>query len=125
MERLSIGPVTPRSGLDLRVAQPVDPARRDPQGNKQEAASLKLDAASIEGLDLAEQVAAIEKLRETISGLEHNRLKIDRHKESGHFIYRIFNQDTGETIRRWPPESYLDLVTFLRDEEGRLLDERA
>lgn len=125
MDRLIIGQAAPRSAIDLRIAEPIEPARKDPQGTRQETATLKLDPASIEGLDLDEQVAAIEKLRETISALEYNRLKIDRHEESGHFIYRIFNQDTGETIRRWPPKNYLDLITFLRDEEGRLLDERA
>lgn len=127
MERLTTGTVLDRPRLELRAAEPVEPARKDRQGDKPaEAASLKKeDSARLDLRDLAEQVAAIEKMRSDVSALKSNRLRIDRHEESGQFIYRIFNEDTGETIRRWPPEGYLDLVAFLKDEQGKLVDERA
>lgn len=127
MERLTTGTVIDRPRLELRAAEPVEPARKDPRGDRQADAASKEkgDTRRPDMRDLAEQVAAIEKMRQNVSALESNRLKIDRHEESGQFVYRIFNEDTGETIRRWPPENYLDLVAFLKDEQGRLIDERA
>lgn len=124
MERLTTGATGVRSGLDVRIAEPVEPARKDPRGSNKSDLSSKDELRAFEALDIDDQVAAIEKMRETVSALEYNRLKIDRHEESGQFIYRIFNEDTGETIRRWPPQSYLDLMVFLRDGYP-LVNERA
>lgn len=125
MERLTAGAAIVRPQLELRV-EPVEPARKDPRGDTQAQAPADTDGErGLKAFDLADQVAAIEKLRENISALESNRLSIDRHEESGHFVYRIFNEETGETIRRWPPENYLDLVAFLRDQRAGLLDKKA
>ncbi|XBQ16435.1 MAG: flagellar protein FlaG [Oceanicaulis sp.] len=67
----------------------------------------------------------IESMREEINATSRSRLRIDREGEAGRFIYKIVDSETGETMRQWPPEKYLDLVQFLRDQRGGLVDERA
>lgn len=67
----------------------------------------------------------IELMRDEINRSARNRLQIDRAEENGRFIYRILDPDTGETMRQWPPEKYLELVEYLNDKRGGLLDESA
>ena len=124
MERLIIGALAPAS-MELRSQEPgKKPASEEPRGQDDKVESAERTRATATD-DLKDQVAAIEAMRDQLSALTNNKLKIDRHDESGQFIYSIFNQDTGETIRRWPPESYLDLVSFLKDGQAGLVDERA
>ncbi|WP_107712786.1 flagellar protein FlaG [Oceanicaulis sp.] len=66
----------------------------------------------------------IEALRERVNASLRTRLQIDREEESGQFIYRLFDPETGEVMRQWPPEKYMDLVAFLKDQQGGVVDER-
>jgi len=125
MERLTNTAPPARPSLELSATEPVKPARKDPRGDEKPDRKDDASARAPRGDGLAEQVAAIEKMREDVSALTRNRLKIDRHEESGQFVYRIFNEETGETIRRWPPKNYLELIAFLSEGKGGLLDERA
>jgi len=127
MEPLTTGRAFASSRLELGVQEPgpQQPVRQNPQGQSKVEPSADADTGPFTGEDLHDQVAAIEKLRASVSALESNRLSIDRHEDSGHFIYRIINEQTGETIRKWPPDSYLDLVAFLRDGQAGLIDEQA
>jgi uncharacterized FlaG/YvyC family protein len=67
----------------------------------------------------------IELMRDEINRSARNRLQIDRAENNGRFIYRILDPDTGETMRQWPPEKYLELVEYLNDKRGGLIDESA
>lgn len=71
----------------------------------------------------AERQAQIERLAEQV--LSNSRLSIKRDEQSGDFIYLMIDNDTGETVRRWPPESYGDLVDFLQTQRAGLIDRRA
>jgi uncharacterized FlaG/YvyC family protein len=77
------------------------------------------------GKALAKTVDKIEAMRAELDVSGRSRLLIDREESAGRFIYRILNPDTGETMRQWPPEGYLDLIAYLRDGQGGLLDQRA
>ncbi len=77
------------------------------------------------GKALPQTVDKIEALRDQLDASARSRLLIDREERAGRFIYRILNPDTGETMRQWPPEGYLDLIAYLRDGQGGLLDQRA
>ena len=67
----------------------------------------------------------IEELRAEINANSRSRLSIDREGSKGQFIYRIVDPETGETMRQWPPEKYVELVAYLRDQSGGLLDQHA
>ena len=77
------------------------------------------------GKPLPKTVDKIEAMRAQLDVSGRSRLLIDREDRAGRFIYRILNPDTGETMRQWPPEGYLDLIAYLRDGQGGLLDQRA
>lgn len=79
------------------------------------------------GKALPKTVDKIEALRAQLDVSGRSRLLIDREDRAGRFIYRILNPDTGETIRQWPPEGYLDLIAYLRDTDGQgaVVDQRA
>ena len=65
--------------------------------------------------------AAVEKLIKK-SMPSNSKLQIEKDKETGTFIYRSINPDTGEIIRQWPPEQLLKLREHLRELEGMLVD---
>jgi len=65
--------------------------------------------------------AAVEKLiRRSLPS--NSRLQIEQDKETGTFIYRSVDPETGEVIRQWPPEELLKLREHLSDMEGMLFD---
>ena len=73
---------------------------------------------------IEEMRAAMDKLIR--KGLPSNsKLQIDQDKETGTFIYRSINPDTGEVIKQWPPESLLKLREHIREMEGMLVDTKA
>lgn len=70
-----------------------------------------------------ERRAEIERLAQ--SALSNSRLSIKRDDQSGDFVYIMIDEKTGEAVRRWPPESHADLVDYLRDKTGGLVDKTA
>jgi uncharacterized FlaG/YvyC family protein len=67
--------------------------------------------------------AAIEKLVKK-SLPDNSRLQIDQDKETGTYIYRSIDPDTGKVIRQWPPEELLKLQEHIHEMEGMLVDKR-
>ena len=68
------------------------------------------------------KVEQIEAMRAEINANSRSRLQIEREEDAGRFIYRIFDPATGELMRQWPPERYVELVAYLRGREGGLVD---
>jgi flagellar protein FlaG len=97
------------------------PGQRGLKGDDPVQALVKAAA----GKALPKTVDKIEAMRAQLDVSGRSRLLIDREDRAGRFIYRILNPDTGETMRQWPPEGYLDLIAYLRDGQGGLLDQRA
>jgi uncharacterized FlaG/YvyC family protein len=59
------------------------------------------------------------------SALSNSRLKILQDETDGDYIYLMVDQDTGETVRRWPPEKHGDLLEYLRTRQAGLIDRLA
>ena len=70
-----------------------------------------------------ERAAEIERLAQ--DALKNSRLKILQDENSGDYIYMMVDEDTGEQIRRWPPEKHGDLMEYLRTKTAGLLDAKA
>tara|TARA_R110000868_G_scaffold179061_2_gene419025 strand:+ start:924 stop:1229 length:306 start_codon:yes stop_codon:yes gene_type:complete len=70
-----------------------------------------------------ELVAELERLSRDMLG--NSRLSIQRETTSGDFVYLMIDKDTGETIRRWPPETHQDLAEYLRTFKAGLVNKRA
>ena len=72
---------------------------------------------------IEELQAALAKLIK--KGMPSNsKLQIERDKETGTFIYRSVDPDTGEVLKQWPPEQLLKLRESLREMEGMLVDKK-
>ena len=99
-----------------------DPVTSGSQGEAQEAKARETKREASNAIPSVDQ---IEVLRAEINASSRSRLQIERAEEAGRFIYRIFDPETGETVRQWPPEKYVELVAYLRGREGGLVDERA
>src|SRR5262245_3690964 len=65
--------------------------------------------------------SAVEKLiRRSLPS--NSKLQIEQDKETGTFIYRSVDPETGEVLRQWPPEQLLELRQYLTEVEGMLFD---
>lgn len=111
--------VVPVTGIAMSAAPaiagtsavpPVEPGMRQPNSDTR---------------DTLRQSEAIEAMRAQLSASGRTRLQIERDEEQGRFIYRLMDPETGETLRRWPPESFGDLISILRNEGGGLINEKA
>lgn len=102
--------VTSSSNAGSSAVLPVEPGAR--QSNSDTRDTLR-------------QSEAIEAMRAQLSANGRTRLQIERDEEQGRFIYRLMDPETGETLRRWPPESFGDLISILQNEGGGLINEKA
>ncbi|MEP5700999.1 MAG: flagellar protein FlaG, partial [Sneathiella sp.] len=54
-----------------------------------------------------------------------SRFSIDRDHDSGRFVYRLVNSDTGEVMKQFPGDYVLKRVAYYRDLEGLAVDSKA
>ena len=96
-------------GLSRQQSSPASPALPNP------ATQLMRD----QRVEILE--AAVEKLiRRSLPS--NSKLQIEQDRETGTFIYRSIDPETGEILRQWPPEQLLKLREDLSELEGMLFD---
>lgn len=117
---LMSGTALARPSWDAIASGRVTPATRGSQGDGMESDARKKTRLVPQEQPKIEQ---IEAMRAAINASSRSRLQIERAEDAGRFIYRILDPDTGETVRQWPPEKYVELVAYLRGREGGLVDE--
>ena len=109
-----------RSAISERAS--AEASRVQPVSEQAESAELKNEREE-KSSDVAETVANIDRLAQ--DAFKNSRLKITRDQESKDFIYMMIDQDTGEAVRRWPPESHSDLLEYLRTRTAGIVNQRA
>ena len=115
-----ISSVQPASSIAPSAAQTL----RAAAGIERPADEAAPPVAAAEG-PAAHVIRAMERVLERLSPeLTKSRLSISRDDETGKFVYRSIDTDTGEVIRQWPDEEMLRLTTYLREFEGLLVDAR-
>ena len=119
---LMSGTALARPTWDASANQRIAPVTSGSQGEAMESDARKKTRQASETIASIEM---IEAMRAQINANSRSRLQIERAEDAGRFIYRIFDPATGETVRQWPPEKYVELVAYLRGREGGILDERA
>jgi len=104
--------VNPREigvGQSRQQTSPTSPAQPDP-------ATHLMRSQRVEVLE-----AAVEKLiRRSLPS--NSKLQIEQDKETGTFIYRSIDAETGEVLRQWPSEQLLKLREHLAELEGMFFD---
>ena len=117
---LMSGTALARPSWDALASGQVKPATRGSQGDEMESQTRQKTRDFPTERPKIEQ---IEAMRAQINASSRSRLQIERAEDAGRFIYRLFDPETGETMRQWPPEKYVELVAYLRGREGGLVDE--
>lgn len=69
---------------------------------------------------------AAEAIEEFIgdSGPE-TKLRIDKDDDTGRFIYKSVDAESGEVVAQFPPETILEMISKFRDPEGLVVDDKA
>lgn len=55
----------------------------------------------------------------------NTRLRIDKDDESGRFVYKSIDSESGEVVAQFPPETILEMISKFRDPEGLVVDDEA
>lgn len=118
---LMSGTALARPAWDAIASGRVTPATSGSQGDAMESEARKKTRLVPQEQPKIDQ---IEAMRAQINANSRTRLQIERAEEAGRYIYRLFDPATGETMRQWPPEKYVELVAYLRGREGGLLDRK-
>ncbi len=93
-----------------------------PLSQQSEAATTSVNFDEEQGSPLEQVARAIEDI---IPEDSNTRLRIDRDEETGRFIYKNIDTESGEVVSQFPLESILDIVSQFRDLEGLILDNEA
>lgn len=109
----------------------LDPVERvEPTAKPNNAVSIKpkeeprRSLSLNEGIDPLETAAAkLEEIIPEFDQVSNTRLRIDKDDETGKFIYYNIDNESGEVIRRFPPESILKYLEQVRSPEGLVLDD--
>jgi uncharacterized FlaG/YvyC family protein len=117
---LMSGTALARPAWDSLANGRVTPVTSGSPGDAMESDARKKTREASAALPSLEK---IEEMRAAINASSRSRLQIERAEEAGRFIYRIFDPATGQVMRQWPPENYVELVAYLRGREGGLVDQ--
>lgn len=119
--------------LRLRPARSpaLDPVERvEPTAKQNNAVSIKPKEEPRRSLSLVEDkdpletaAALLEEIIPEFDQVSNTRLRIDKDDETGKFIYYNIDNESGEVIRRFPPESILKYLEQVRSPEGLVLDD--
>jgi len=53
------------------------------------------------------------------------KLRIDKDEETGRFVYKSIDTESGEVIKQFPPETILEIISQYRSLEGLVVDDDA
>ena len=111
--------------VDPSVASPKEGvARGSPEINNRKS------RPDDQGGENAAPVRDSDRAREVLGRLAENnlhlnsRLSIDLDKEAGAFVYRVLDNRSGEVVRQFPAEKALELMRYLGQERGLVVDRK-
>lgn len=74
---------------------------------------------------LQKAAKALEKFLPASDENRNTKLRIDRDEETGRFIYKNVDADTGEVLAQFPPAKILEIISYYREAEGLAVDSKA
>ncbi len=98
-------------GLSRQQSSPASPALPNPVTNLMRGQRVEILEEAVEKL-----------IRRSLPS--NSKLQIEQDRETGTFIYRSVDPNTGEILRQWPPEKLLELRASLTEMEGLLFDKQ-
>jgi len=119
--------------ISLKPAPVPDPDRSDsierfggvvPPSGESGPAPTTTPAASTKDQPPLEKAA--QAIDEFIGDTGSNtKLRIDKDDDTGRFVYKSIDSESGEVVSQFPPETILQIISKFRDPEGLVLDDEA
>ena len=53
------------------------------------------------------------------------RLEVEKHEDSGRFVYKAVNKESGQVERQFPSEDMLKILSSFEGRDGKFLDDTA
>ncbi len=109
--------------------------KRDAAGNSVDAQAYRQEdptfnrSAIDEAIPLADGKLSLPKVAELLDRfvpkeLPNTRLQIEHDETTGLFVYKSINAESGEIVRQYPAEEILRFISFYREREGVIVDDR-
>lgn len=112
-----VGPLRPDAGLKVQEERRI----QDEQ-SKKVAPPRDENGAGQPSDDILTAEGEIAKMANGVMST-NGRLSIDQDKDTGDYIYRLVDKDTGEIINQWPREDILRRARVAREQiEGLVVD---
>jgi flagellar protein FlaG len=58
------------------------------------------------------------------SGVERGKLIIEKDAETGKYIHSLVDPESGEVVRQWPDEDWLNFVKSMEVQQGLMFDQK-
>ena len=108
-----IPPARRRDSFTPSSQVPVEPEPPDEPNPAEEKPDRLVEFARSVGAALGDQLPA------------NTRLQILQHEETGRFVYRAVDVETGEVVRQYPPDEILRMLAYWHDLKGMAVDTSA
>jgi flagellar protein FlaG len=108
-------------------AAAISPPQRGTQDKQAAPAKKTAEEKQVSGLPVisdSDIKAALEKVNSKIAKVSSS-LKFQYRQESQQLIVKIVDNESGEVIKQYPPEEFLDMMDRISDFIGLILDEKA
>lgn len=111
---LILRPETP-PGQERRDLSAVNPGQSRPVGREELTSALRQAGAALFGPEA-------ERREQARFPNTNVRLSIAEDEETGRFVFRTVDRQTGEVLRQWPEEEILEVLQILSQIGGLLVD---
>lgn len=91
------------------------------------ASVASLSSAAVVPVQPAEKPRETDRLAEEVSKyLKENRSKLDisLDKDLNMIVTKVLQEESGEVIRQYPPETVIEVLKYLRSQRGMLVNEK-
>ncbi|MAI90534.1 flagellar protein FlaG [Ponticaulis sp.] len=112
-----ITPVKPASAVDAGLELEVKTALSDRKAPAETKKVAEEDATE------KHREALASALSERQFGPE-GKLVIERDQDTGKFVQKVIDPDSGEVLRQWPEEKFLELAKQMGEAYGLMVDQQ-
>lgn len=124
-------------GIEAEIARPaVVVSKKDessasvaarPAAASTAASVASISSAAVVPVQPADKPSETERIAEEMSKyLKENRSKLDisLDKDLNMIVTKVLQEESGEVIRQYPPETVIEVLKYLRSQRGMLVNEK-
>lgn len=115
----------PKGPGDVKPVVSEQPVKKELKEESSVESSLKTKAAMEE---LAKDKVAVQDVINSMNNISQNfknkvAYELDERSSSG-FVVRVVSKDTGNVIKQFPPEEFLEMISKMHDFLGTFVDKK-